>query len=165
MHHVAIRQLGAHRGKPLIFGFDRSVLRELDAYVQMLSRYGIALPAVHHDDPGHLTSAQRVCERVQSRGDAVGVLICATGMGSAIAANKFRGVYAARCVSVEDARVARATLNANVLCLSAAVGVEENARIVDAFMCTPYAGERQDELEYVTCMELESDPAPRAKTG
>jgi ribose 5-phosphate isomerase B len=163
MHSVAIRQLGTHRGKPVIFGFDQAALRELDAYLRVLSRYGITVPAVNHDDPHYLTSAQRVCERVQSRGDAVGILVCPTGMGSAIAANKFRGIYAARCLSVDDARAARAVLNANVLCLALSTGVAENARIIEAFMHTAFEGEKLAELEYVTCMELESDPAPNAR--
>ena len=45
-------------------------------------------------------------------------------MGMSIAANKFRGVYAARCLSVEDAELARTINNANVLCLAARTGRE-----------------------------------------
>ena len=50
-------------------------------------------------------------------------------MGMSIAANKFRGIYAARCTTVEDAELARTINNANVLCLAAKHGfAHERAR-------------------------------------
>jgi RpiB/LacA/LacB family sugar-phosphate isomerase len=155
-----IRQLGTHRGKQVVFGFDRSLVPELDEYLRALGKYGIPLPAVNLDDPHFLTSAQRVCERVRGRKEYVGALVCATGMGMSIAANKFRGIYAARCVSDKDARAARALYNANVLCLAAEATIAVNERIIDTFMSTPFEGHRLEELEYIACMELESDPVP-----
>ena len=156
-----IRQLGSHIGKQVVFGYDRYLLPELDEYVRLLGQYGIAIPAVNQDELHYLTSAQRVCERVRGRADHVGVLVCATGMGMSIAANKFRGVYAARCLTVDDSRLARTMNNANVLCLAVQTGIAENEKIIDAFMRTPFEGRKLDQLEYITCMELESEPAPR----
>ena len=158
---TAIRQLGNHIGKHVVFGYDRYLVPELDEYVRVLSKYGIAIPAVSQDEPHYLTSAQRVCERVRGRTDHVGVLICATGMGMSIAANKFRGIYAARCLSAADAELARTINNANVICLAVRSGLPTNEQIIDAFMTTSFEGRKLDQLEYITCMELESDPAPR----
>ncbi len=161
MHpEVVIRQLGSHRGKHVVFGYDRYLLPELDAYVRVLAQYGIPMPAVSSDNLHYLTSAQRVCERVRGHADAVGVLFCSTGMGMSIAANKFRGVYAARCLNTEDAELSRQINNANVLCLATRTGVQENTRIIDRFMSTAFEGRKLEQLEYITCMELESDPAP-----
>ena len=157
----AIRQLGSHLGKHVVFGYDRYLIPELDDYVRVLSKYGIAIPAVSQDEPHYLTSAQRVSERVRGRTDHVGVLVCATGMGMSIAANKFRGVYAARCITVEDAELARKINNANVICLAVRTGLAANEPIIDAFMRVPFEGRKLDQLEYITCMELESDPSPR----
>jgi ribose 5-phosphate isomerase B len=157
---LAIRQLGSHAGKHLVFGYDRYLLPELDDYVRVLSQYGIPMPAVHMDSPHYLTSAQRVCERVRGRADSVGILICSTGMGMSIAANKFRGIYAARCLTAEDAELARQINNANVLCLASRTGLRDNAKIVDSFMTTRFEGRKLEQLEYITCMELESDPPP-----
>lgn len=157
-----IRQLGSHLGKQVIFGYDRHLLPELDAYVRVLSKYGIPLPAVNIEEPHYLTSAQRVCERVQDRRDAVGILICSTGIGMAIAANKFRGIYAARCLTVEDATLSRQINNANVIALASRAGLAQNEQIIDAFMTTPYEGRKLEQLEYITCLELESDPTPLA---
>ncbi|RMH37709.1 MAG: RpiB/LacA/LacB family sugar-phosphate isomerase [Deltaproteobacteria bacterium] len=108
----------------------------------------------------YLTSARAVCERVQGAADAVGVLCCGTGMGMSIAANKFRGIYAARCVSAEDAEMARIINNANVLCLAASAGLAVNAQIIDAFMRTPFEGRKIEQLEHLCDFELEARPAP-----
>lgn len=161
MHpEVVIRQLGAHRGKHVVFGYDRYLLPELDSYTRVLAQYGIPMPAVNLDNLHYLTSAQRVCERVRGRADHVGVLFCSTGMGMSIAANKFRGIYAARCLNTEDAEMSRQINNANVLCVATRAGLATNTRIIDTFMSTAFEGRKLEQLEYITCMELESDPAP-----
>lgn len=51
--------------------------------------------------------------------NTVGIAICGTGIGMAIAAGKYQRVYPARCVTVEDAKLSRKHNNANLLCLSA----------------------------------------------
>jgi len=147
-----IRQLGTHAGKRIVFGYDRHLLDELDQYIAVLSQYGIVLPAVAKK-LHYLTSAERVCHLVQGEAEQVGVLICSTGMGMAIAANKFHDVYAARCLSAQDAQLSRSINNANVLCLAGQTGLVENAEIVSAFLTTPYSGRKLDELEYVAQLE------------
>ena len=102
---------------------------------------------------------------MRGRPDAVGVLACKTGIGVSIAANKFGGVYAARCLSVADAEMARTINNANVLCLAVGSGAALNAAIVDAFMRTPYQGRKLDELAGLRRFERldEGRPAPAAR--
>lgn len=155
-----IRQLGSHRGKQVIYGFDRFLLPEIDDYLRAFSKYGVAMQACSFDDNHYLLSAQKVCERVRGRKDRVGILACSTGIGMSIAANKFRGIYAARCLTVEDAVLAREINNANVLCLATRTGRALNEEIMDAFMDTPYTGRKLEQLEYISVLELESDPAP-----
>ncbi|MBC8132080.1 MAG: RpiB/LacA/LacB family sugar-phosphate isomerase [Deltaproteobacteria bacterium] len=154
-----IEDLGAHRGKTIVFGYDRHVLPELGAYTQALGSCGAIVNAVGgQGQPLHyLTSAESVCRRMLGVGSGltVGVLVCATGLGVCIAANKFRGLYAARCLSAEDARCARLVNNANVLCLAAASTVDVNRRIIDAFMTTPYEGRKLDELLYLRRLEMD----------
>lgn len=154
-----IRLLGTHRGKQVVFGFDRYILAELGEYIRALSKFGIPVRAVDTDALHYLTSAERVCERVRGRADHVGVLVCATGMGVSIAANKFRGIYAARCLSLEDGEMARTVNNANVLCLAARSTLAVNEAIIDAFMTTPYEGRKVDQLERIAYLEIESEPA------
>jgi ribose 5-phosphate isomerase B len=72
----------------------------------------------------------------------LGILICWTGIGMSIVANKIRGVRAALCRDPEHARLARRHNNANVLALSGREVASPLAReIVSAFLETPFSGE------------------------
>lgn len=68
-----------------------------------------------------------------------GLLVCGTGVGVSIFANKFGGVYAARCTSVDEAVNARSITNVNVLTLGSQFSsTEEGKKIVDAWLETPF---------------------------
>ena len=75
---------------------------------------------------------------------SLGILLCGTGIGISIAANKVKGIRAARCLTKEDASSARAHNNANVVCLAAGNNTDENIfAIVDEFInATPLTDER-----------------------
>ncbi|MGE4181338.1 MAG: ribose 5-phosphate isomerase B, partial [Limisphaerales bacterium] len=88
------------------------------------------------DYPDH---AQAVASAVLARPGTLGILVCGTGIGVCIAANKVPGIRAALCTTEEMARLARAHNNANVLCLGGRVVSLETARaIVDVFLSTPF---------------------------
>lgn len=87
--------------------------------------------------------ARRVGEAVAAGEARFGILVCGTGIGMSIAANKVRGVRAALCTTEYEARMARAHNDANVLCLGERVlgpGVCEG--IVRAFLETAFEGGR-----------------------
>ncbi len=70
---------------------------------------------------------------------SVGILICESAHGVTIQANRFRGIRAAHCDSVESAQMAREHDDANVLCLSAHFTGEDEARdIINAFLSTDF---------------------------
>lgn len=72
-----------------------------------------------------------------------GILICGTGIGMCIAANKFRGVRAAKVDDSLNAEMSRRHNDANVLCLSAdLIGAESLERIVDIWLRTDFEGGR-----------------------
>lgn len=72
-----------------------------------------------------------------------GVLVCGTGIGMAMAANRHRGVRAAQCHDAFTAEMARTHNDANVLCLGARVtGPGVALQILDVFLSTPFAGDR-----------------------
>lgn len=72
-----------------------------------------------------------------------GVLICTTGIGMSIAANKFPGIRAALVLDLEGARTSREHNNANILVLSGAKTGKSLARqILDTWLDTPFAGGR-----------------------
>lgn len=87
--------------------------------------------------------ARAVAERVISGKSNRGILICGTGIGMSIAANKVRGIRAALCGDTYSARVSRAHNNANVLCLGQRVIGEHLALdIVDIWLKTGFEGGR-----------------------
>jgi ribose 5-phosphate isomerase B len=87
--------------------------------------------------------AVRVGEALAAGRAAFGLLVCGTGIGMSIAANKLPGVRAALCRSEFEARMARAHNDANVLCLGERVtGVGLGTAIVEAFLATPFEGGR-----------------------
>jgi ribose 5-phosphate isomerase B len=87
--------------------------------------------------------AVRVGEAVGAGRARFGLLVCGTGIGICIAANKLPGIRAALCRTEYEARMARAHNDANVLCLGERVtGVGLGAAIVEAFLATPFEGGR-----------------------
>jgi ribose 5-phosphate isomerase B len=89
--------------------------------------------------------ALKVARAVRDHEADMGVLVCGTGIGMAIAANKVVGVRAANVVTPEFARLAREHNNANVVTVSGRfVDLETNLAIVDAFIETEFAGGRHN---------------------
>lgn len=73
--------------------------------------------------------------------EARGVLICGSGQGMCMAANRFKGIRASLCWDTEEARAARNDDDSNVLCLSArALSFEETLSVVHTWLITPFAG-------------------------
>ena len=72
-----------------------------------------------------------------------GVLICSSGIGMSVAANRVRGVRAALCRTLDDARLSRSHNDANVLCLGQSVtSVEDALAIVRLWLAGPFEGGR-----------------------
>jgi ribose 5-phosphate isomerase B len=87
--------------------------------------------------------AKAVAVRVKSGEFNRGILVCGTGIGISIAANKEKGIRAALCSDTYSARVSRAHNNANILCLGERVIGEHLALdIVDIWLKTGFEGGR-----------------------
>ena len=88
--------------------------------------------------------ATRVCEKVQSAaGGAFGILVCGTGIGMSMCANKYNGIRAAVCSDTYSAKMTRRHNDANVLCLGARViGSCLAQDIVDQFLTNDFEGGR-----------------------
>ncbi len=103
--------------------------------------------------------AVRVARRVAAGSCDRGILICGSGIGMAIAANKVRGIRAAPVTTPDAARLARRHNDANVLALGArTLAADAALRIVDAFLATPFDGGRhQRRVDKIAAVE--TDPA------
>lgn len=84
-----------------------------------------------------------VAKVISSKDYKLGILICGTGIGMSIVANKVMGVRAAVCESIESAKYARLHNDANILCLGARIiSIEKAKEITKAFLETEFEGGR-----------------------
>lgn len=87
--------------------------------------------------------ASRLCKKIQSGEADLGILVCGTGIGMSMAANKHRGIRAACCSDTFSARLTRLHNNANVLCIGArVVGAGLAIDLVEAFINAEFEGDR-----------------------
>lgn len=116
------------------------------ALIPFLQDQGIRVTDVGTDgsDPAdsYVPVTRDVCALVLQEG-IPGVMICGSGQGEAIVANKIPGIRAGRCLSAEDARLARTDNDCNVVTLAGRMTDADTAKaIVDAFLGTDFAGGR-----------------------
>lgn len=102
--------------------------------------------------------AHGVCARVLETG-AFGILICGTGLGMSMAANRHKGIRAALCCLEFHARMAREHNNANVLCLGERITAPGlAAELARIFLTTEFAGGRhQRRIEKIESCEGNTD--------
>lgn len=127
----------------------RDLLKELGHDVEDLGTY--SPEPVDYPDFAHA-----VATAVQQGRCSRGVLLCGTGLGMAMAANRHRGIRAAVCNDLFSARMSRAHNDANILCLGARLLAPEYAsEILRTFLETPYEGTRH--VRRVAKIELPTD--------
>ncbi len=119
----------------------------LRAHLSALGTEIIDLGARDENPVDYPGVARAVAERIAASGESgeVGLLVCGSGIGMSIAANRVPGARAALCFNREFARLSRAHNNANILVLPGRfVSEEEAVACVDAFLSTPFEGGRHD---------------------
>ncbi len=104
--------------------------------------------------------ARVLCEGVLKGEVERGILICGTGIGVSMSANRFPGIRAAVCTNALMAQLARTHNNSNVLCLGRRIlTLEQCFEIIDVWLNTPFSGEERhirrleklDKLGDITC--------------
>ena len=103
-----------------MYGADHNAECQSNQLKAALAGLGEVVDAVEAEPKpdNYVDISARVC-RLTLVHNGTGVIICGTGIGVSIVANKHRGIYAARCVSAVDAIDCKVINNANMLCLSA----------------------------------------------
>jgi len=142
--------------------------------VEHLKKKGLAV----HDAGTHSTDivrypyfAAEVAGAVSTGRARRGILICSTGIGMSIIANKFKGVRASLCTSTYMGKMTRAHNDSNILCLGGKItGVFEALDILDAWLSTAYEGGRHaislaliDTAEQAICNPAGWQPEPAEK--
>ena len=139
-----------HGGYPL----NERVIQELEQQGHELIDFGTHDGSVPDDYPDY---AKQVGEAVQNSAVEIGILVCGSGVGAAVAANKLRGIRAALCGDTYSARQSREHDDCNVLCLGArVVGVELALEIVRAFVAARFSGEERHRRRLAKIQKLEA---------
>jgi ribose 5-phosphate isomerase B len=124
-------------------GYD--LKKQIFEYLQKEGHVVIDQGTYNKDSVDYPDFAEWVVKDVQNKEADYGILVCYTGIGMSMAANKARGIRAALVGKVEDAVLTREHNNANVLCLSAKnTSVEDAFEIIKAFLSTDFAGGRHE---------------------
>ena len=122
------------------YAVKQAVVRRLRAQGHRVDDMGAGDGETSVDYPDY---AQRVAAAVASGAAERGVLVCGTGIGMCIAANRHAGVRAADCTTPHLAEMSRRHNDANVLCLAGRLLSEDEAwAITEVWMATPFEGGR-----------------------
>jgi ribose 5-phosphate isomerase B len=126
-----------HGGYPL----NERVIEELRSAGHEITDFGTHDGSQPDDYPDY---AFKVGQAVQSGAAEIGILICGSGVGAAVAANKLKGIRAALCGDTYSGHQSREHDDCNVLCLGArVVGAELAMDIVRAFVAARFTGEER----------------------
>ena len=144
--------------KKLVIGCDHAA-PELKAIVRdhLIARgFDVVDVGTHTTDSCNYPDyAHALCKKIQSGECELGILICGTGIGMSMAANKHKGIRAACCSDTFSARLTRLHNDANVLCFGArVVGMGLALDLADAFVDTPFeGGKHQTRVDMITAIE------------
>lgn len=123
-------------------GCDKAGTPFIERFKKELDGLGIEHEVLfdgHEDGCDYTDAAFAVAKSVASGKSDLGVLICGTGIGMSIAANKIKGVRAAVCSDTYSARMTRVHNDANIMCVGARViGEELAADILHAFLSAEF---------------------------
>jgi ribose 5-phosphate isomerase B len=127
------------------------IKKHLEAQGFEVTDYGTYTP----DSCNYPDYAEKVCDAVTGGKQDLGILVCGTGIGMSIAANKCKGIRAACCSDTFSARFTRLHNDANVLCMGARViGAGLACDIADIFINTDFEGGRhQTRVDMVMALE------------
>ncbi len=94
--------------------------------------------SVHYPDFAH-----RLCRKVSNDTKNIGILVCGSGMGMSMAANKHKKIRAAVCYSVKNTKLSRLHNNANIITLGSRLTKKDTAfKCIEAFINTKFEGGR-----------------------
>jgi ribose 5-phosphate isomerase B len=144
-----------HGGYPL----NERVIQELEQAGHQIIDFGTHVGSRPDDYPDY---AIKVGQAIQSGQAEIGILICGSGVGAAVAANKLRGIRAALCGDTYSGHQSREHDDCNVLCLGARVtGVELALEIVRAFVGAQFSGEERHRRRLEKIMAIERSEKER----
>ena len=142
--------IGSDHGATELKEVVKKVLAEFNVEINDVGTFGTA--AVDYPD-----IAEKVCAEVVSGNSERGIVLCGTGIGISIAANKIKGIRCALCNDVFSAKMSREHNNANVLAMGGRVlGIGPAGEIVRAWMSTDFSGDERHNRRIAKISALEN---------
>lgn len=142
----------------IAIGCDHNGLELKNVVIQLLKEKGIEFEdygTMTKDSVDYPDIAEKVADSIVQGKHDRGILICGTGLGMAIAANKVRGIRAATCHDIYSAERSRKSNNAQILAMGAQIiGSELAKKIVEAWLVSEFQGGRS-ERKVKKIMEIE----------
>ncbi|HRY91421.1 MAG TPA: ribose 5-phosphate isomerase B [Candidatus Gracilibacteria bacterium] len=130
--------------KNIYLGSDHAGLEmknALKAYLQGKDLKLVDLGCFNGEEVDYPDIAREVSEKVSEEGGGLGILVCGTGIGMMISANKYKGIRAVDCTSELMAKMAREHNDANILCLGSHLVDQPTAqKITDTFINSKFEG-------------------------
>ncbi len=149
--------------KTIVVGCDNAAVSLKNILVKHMKDRGITVEDMGCDSPEDPTYypliAKKVCDNIiESNYSKEGVLICGTGIGMAMTANKFKGIRAAVCHDIFSAERAKLSNNANVICLGERViGSEVAKRLLDEWLGLSFKdGSSTPKVQAISDIELQN---------
>ena len=130
--------------KPIVIGCDNAAVDLKNELISVIKQQGIPYEDVGvsgaDDQTVYPEVAERVCQAIIASGyEKEGILICGTGIGMAMTANKFPGIFAAVCHDNFSAERSRLSNDGNLLCMGARIiGIELAKKILKEWLSLSY---------------------------
>ena len=101
------------------------------------------LGPINEDSVDYPDYAHKVAKKINSSKECIGILVCGSGMGMCITANKYKNVRAAQCFNLKSTKLSRLHNDANIITLGSRLLTKKNALIfVGVFLKTKFEGGR-----------------------
>jgi ribose 5-phosphate isomerase B len=123
----------------IAIGCDPNAAEAKYAIIKMLTQKGFEVSDLGSNDPIYANIAIKVATVVANKEYDRGILICGTGIGVSLAANKVKGAYAALITDVYSAERARMSNDANIACFGAfTIGIKLMEKLTEVFLTSEF---------------------------
>ena len=122
------------------YSLKLSIIKNLEDKYEFFDKGSYSDESVDYPD-----YASIIAKEIQSEKGDLGIIICGTGNGVCMTANKFKGIRAVICWNEEIAKLAKQHNNANIICIpSRFIKVEEALKIIESFILEKFEGGRHE---------------------
>lgn len=122
------------------YSLKLSIIKNLEDKYEFFDKGSYSDESVDYPD-----YASTIAKEIQSEKGDLGIIICGTGNGVCMTANKFKGIRAVICWNEEIAKLAKQHNNANIICIpSRFIKVEEAMKIIESFILEKFEGGRHE---------------------